>query len=98
MLKFKLNFSLVGQIPERENISVWCRTKNEDEEEQLVVTDNYEVVLDKVRPDTEYLCQGQVSLTGEIIEIPQTVVSTDCDVRAELEVTEITADSFRFEV
>ena len=97
MLKFQLNFSLLGQIPEREKVEVWCKTPDEENGEQLVVEDNYQVVLDKVRPDTGYLCHGQLSLTGEILEIPQTVVYTHCQVRPEVEVMEITQDSFRYE-
>ena len=98
MLKFQLNLSLLGQIPEREKVAVWCKTTLEDEGEQLVVEDNYQVVLDKVKPDTEYLCHGQLSLPGEIIEIPQTVVYTHCDVRPDVEVTEIRQESFRYEL
>ena len=101
MLKFQLNISLLGQIPQRDNVEVWCKTPDEDKGELLVVEvveDNYQVVLDKVRPDTEYLCLGQLSLPGEMIEIPQTVVYTHCDVRPEVEITEITQDSFRFVV
>ena len=96
MLKFQLNFSQIGQIPE--NVEVWCKTPDEDEAERLLVEDNYQVVLDKVRPDTEYLCHGQLSLSGEMIEIPQTVVYTPCHGRPEVGVTEITQDSFRYEV
>ena len=96
MLRFNLNFSQIGQIPE--NVEVWCKTPDGDDGERLRVEDNYQVVLDKVRPDTEYLCHGQLSLSGEIIEIPQTVVSTHCQGGPEVQVTEITQDSFRYEV
>ena len=94
VLRFQLNFSTVGEIPQ--NVEVWCKTGDGDEGERLVVEDDYQLVLDKVRPNTEYLCHGQLSLAGEMIEIPQTVVYTHCDVRPEVEVAEITQDSFRY--
>ena len=98
MIRFQLNVSQLGQIPEK--VEVWCKTAEEEdgEGEELQVGENYQAVLDQVMPDTEYLCHGQVSLTGgEILEIPQTVVYTQGDVRVEVEVEEITQDSFRYE-
>ena len=95
MLKFQLNFSLIGQIPERTQIHVRCKTKDDNEGEELEVEENYQVVMYKVRQDAEYLCYGEVSLKDDVIEIAKTTVYTHKRVKVEADVTEITQDSFR---
>ena len=101
MLRFQLNLTLLGEMPEREKVAVWCRTEEEGEEHQLQLLlvdeeeENYQAELKEVKPDTEYFCHGQVNLRGgEVIEIPQTVVHT----QEEVEVTQITEASYRYEV
>ena len=101
MLRFQLNLTLLGEMPEREKVAVWCRTEEEGQEHQLqllMVEEeevNYQAELEEVRPDTEYFCHGQVNLRGgEVIEIPQTVVHT----QEKVEVTQITEASYRYEV
>ena len=97
MLKFQLNFSQIGRIPDRKQIHVRCKAKDKEEGEELEVEENYEVVLNKVLHNTEYVCRGEVSLSDDTIEIDETTVSTHEVEEAELEadVTEITKDSFR---
>ena len=102
MLRFQLNLTLLGEMPEREKVAVWCRTEEENKGEELQLQllvveeeENYQAELEEVRPDTEYFCHGQVNLRGgEVIEIPQTVVHT----KEEVEVTQITEASYRYEV
>ena len=102
MLRFQLNLTLLGEMPEREKVAVWCRTEEEGQEHQLQLLvveeeeeENYQAELKEVKPDTEYFCHGQVNLRGgEVIEIPQTVVHT----KEEVEVTQITEASYRYEV
>ena len=109
MLRFQLNLTLLGEMPEREKVAVWCRTEEEGEEHQLQLQllmveeeeESYQAELEEVRPDTEYFCHGQVNLRGgEVIEIPQTVVHTQEEVEAEVEVevTQITEAGYRYEV
>ena len=38
MFKFQLNFSVIGRIPDRKQIHVRCKTKDDDEGEEMEVS------------------------------------------------------------
>ena len=91
---FQLDLNVTGseKLLDMANLKAQCT-----DEDKSTETLEGDLAMYKVKPDTTYTCNGSVENDGEVIDIKELKLVThdDDDTNIELEIEDVTSESFR---